>query len=167
VVLLAVVLYANRSTGGGAVQGVRAAPAFSLTATNGDQVSLAGLSGKNVLIYFNEGVGCDACFYQMSDIEQHASEFEKAGITVLPISVNDQADVQREMTRFNLQIPWLIDADKSVSEAYGTLGTGMHADLPGHSFVFIDSTGKIRWQQDYPSMYASSDEILSKIRSYL
>lgn len=164
---MAVVLYSNRSTDSGTVKGVRTAPAFDLTATNGDQVSLASLSGKNVLIYFSEGVGCDACFYQMSDIEQHSSEFTQAGITVLPIAVNDPADIRREMARFDLKIPWLVDADKSVSAAYGTLGTGMHADLPGHSFVFIDATGKIRWQQDYPSMYVSSEEILSKVRPYL
>jgi hypothetical protein len=47
------------------------------------------------------------------------------------------------------------------------LGKGMHADLPGHGFVLIDGTGQIRWEREYPSMYASAGEILSQIRPFL
>lgn len=169
VVFGGLVLFANRGPQAKEIATGTAAPAFTLTSTSGEQVSLADFQGRNVLLYFNEGVGCDACFFQMNELEQeqNAAELAKANITVLPIAVNDPADIKRDMARMGLVTPWLVDADKSVSAAYGTLGTGMHADLPGHSFVFIDASGEIKWQQDYPSMFASMQEIMSKIRPLL
>lgn len=163
------VLYANRGPQAKEIANGTVAPAFTLTSTSGEQVSLADFRGRNVLIYFSEGVGCDACFFQMNELEQeqNAAELAKANITVLPIAVNDPSDIRRSMTQMGLVTPWLVDADKSVSAAYGTLGKGMHADLPGHSFVFIDANGEIRWQQEYPSMYASTAEIMSNIRPFL
>jgi AhpC/TSA family len=38
----------------------RVAPDFTLTNTSGTQVSLAALRGKDVLLYFSEGAGCQA-----------------------------------------------------------------------------------------------------------
>src|SRR5450759_960853 len=37
---------------------MRVAPDFTLTDTSGTTVSLAALRGKNVLLYFSEGAGC-------------------------------------------------------------------------------------------------------------
>src|SRR5450759_811398 len=51
----------------------RGAPDFTLTDTSGTQVSLAALRGKNVLIYFSEGAGCEACITQMGIIEKDPS----------------------------------------------------------------------------------------------
>jgi peroxiredoxin len=52
------------SSGSGALQHrtVRAAPGFTLTATNGTTVSLASYRGRDVVLYFSEGAGCEACF---------------------------------------------------------------------------------------------------------
>lgn len=137
------------------------APAFTLPASDGSQVSLADYRGQNVLLYFNEGVGCDACFYQMTSLEQDSKILAGAGISkVIPIAVNPMADVQATVTQFELKDPWLVDGDKSVSDAYGMLGTGMHADLPGHGFVLVAADGNIVWRMNYPSMYASAQQIV-------
>src|SRR6266487_1084524 len=61
------------------------APAFTLTSSDGRGVSLADYAGRNVLLYFSEGVGCDGCWYQMADLEQHQSDLSKLGLTVLPL----------------------------------------------------------------------------------
>jgi len=53
-------------------------------------MSLASYRGRDVVLYFNEGVGCDACFYQMRQFEQNAAQLTKAGITILPIVMNPQ-----------------------------------------------------------------------------
>ncbi len=143
------------------------APAFTLTSTSGRQVSLSSFAGKNVLFYFSEGVGCDACFYQMVDIEKHLADFTAKDVTVIPIVMNPAPQVVQEMSRFGLKTPFLIDTTGQVSSEYHVLGTGMHANLPGHSFVLVDSSGDLRWTQSYPSMYVSSKDILSTISSYL
>ncbi|MEU7872204.1 hypothetical protein [Dactylosporangium sp. NPDC049140] len=55
----------------------------------------------------------------------------------------------------------------TVSRAYGTLGRGMHAGLPGHSFVLIDAQGMQRWYGEYPSMYLAPADLLTQVRRHL
>ncbi len=144
-----------------------AAPPFTMPSTAGDSVSLSDLAGHNVLLYFNEGVGCDACFYQTLELERVGPELAEKDITLLPIVMNPVESVQGTLEQLGITTPYLIDIDGSVSAAYGVLGKGMHADLPGHGFVFIDATGTIRWQKEYPSMYASASEILGAIDRFV
>ena len=128
-------------------------------------MSLADFRGQDVLLYFSEGVGCDTCFYQMQDLEQNAEKLSAEGFTVLPIVVNPADQIQAELDRFRLTTPFLIDADENVSSAYGVVGTGMHENLPGHSFVLVDASGQIAWRGDYPSMFVTTDQLLSDIGS--
>lgn len=146
---------------------VRHAPAFTLKNTSGKTVSLAGYRGHDVVLYFNEGVGCGACFYQMREFEQHASALTKAGITILPIVMNPASQVRPQLASYGLHTPYLIDASGSVSRAYGALGKGMHAGLPGHGFVLVDGSGNERWYGEYPSMYLSTAGLLSQVRAHL
>jgi peroxiredoxin len=129
------------------------APDFELASTDGNPVSLADHRGHDVLLYFSEGVGCDACFYQQAKIEAEQQRFTDAGLTVVPVVVNPAPEVRRELDRFGLTTPFLIDPDRSVSAAYDTIGRGHHADLPGHSFILVDREGNMRWRMDEPSMF--------------
>ena len=143
----------------------RVAPDFTLTDTSGTQVSLAALRGKNVLIYFSEGAGCEACITQMGLIEKDP-RFAAEGLTVLPIVMDPKDDITAAMATNGVRTPFLLD-DGTVSQAYGTLGKGMHADLPGHSFVLIDKAGKQRWYGEYPSMFISPDDLLTEVHNHL
>jgi len=144
-----------------------AAPDFSLPSTDGRTVSLADFPGQDVLLYFNEGAGCDACFYQMQEIERSAAAFASAGVTVVPVVANPLEMTRGEVARFGLSTPYLIDEDTSVSNAYGMVGNGMHANLPGHGFVLIDAAGKLRWRMEYPSMYVSAGDLLTSVTDAL
>jgi len=128
-------------------------------------VSLAALRGKNVLLYFSEGAGCQSCLVQMAQIEKDPG-FAAAGLTVLPIVMNSKAQITADMATNGVRTPFLID-DGTVSTAYGTIGKGMHAGLPGHSFVLIDKAGKQRWYGEYPSMFLSPTDLLKEVRSRL
>jgi peroxiredoxin len=143
----------------------RVAPDFTLTNTSGTQVSLAAQRGKNVLLYFSEGAGCQACLVQMSQIEKDPA-FASAGLTVLPIVMNTKQQILADMATNGVRTPFLLD-NGTVSTEYGTIGKGMHAGLPGHSFVLIDKTGKQRWYGEYPSMWLSNAGLLKEVRSHL
>jgi hypothetical protein len=43
----------------------------------------------------------------------------------------------------------------------------MHADLPGHGFVLIDTTGTQRWYGEYPSMWITPTDLLHQITQHL
>jgi peroxiredoxin len=156
----------GRGSTGGEVKPTEA-PAFTMPSTAGGDVSSSDYAGRNVLLYFNEGVGCDACFYQTIELEKAGAELAEKDIALVPVVMNPVESVQGELGRFGIATPYLIDVDGSVSEAYGVLGKGMHTDLPGHGFVFIDATGQIRWQKEYPSMYASASEVLGAIDGFV
>ncbi|HEU4353985.1 MAG TPA: peroxiredoxin family protein [Actinomycetota bacterium] len=155
------VFLGGRGSTGGEVKAT-AAPAFTMPSTAGGEVALSDLAGHNVLLYFNEGVGCDACFTQTLELERVSDELAAKDITLVPIVMNALDSVRSELDRFGITTPYLID-DGTASRAYGVLGNGMHANLPGHGFVFINANGKIRWQKEYPSMYASAGEVLGAI----
>lgn len=161
--IVAVMLLTSQSV---SATGSSVAPDFALPTTSDATVSLAKLRGKPVLLYFNEGAGCGSCILQMGEIEKRKADFDALGLTVLPIVMNSRADITADMQRYGVSTPFLLD-DGTVSKAYGTLGKGMHAGLPGHSFVLIDAAGVQRWYGEYPSMWLSPDDLLTQVRSRL
>ena len=165
--LLAVVaaaVYALATSGTASSEETRRAPDFTLPTTAGTTVTLSELRGEPVILYFNEGAGCASCTVQMAEIEKEPG-FAEAGITVLPIVMNTAEQIRLDMQRYGATTPYLLD-DGTVSEAYGTLGTGMHPGVPGHGFVLIDAEGNQVWQGDYPSMWLAPD-LLDEARSRL
>lgn len=142
------------------------APDFTMPTTSDSTITLSKLRGKPVLLYFSEGAGCGACIMQMSEIEKRKADFEALGITVLPIVMNTKADITADMARYGVATPFLLD-NGTASKAYGTLGKGMHAELPGHSFVLIDAAGVQRWYGEYPSMWLEPKALLDEIKTRL
>lgn len=141
----------------------RSAPDFTLTDTAGVTHSLAQHRGENVVLYFSEGAGCQSCIVQMGELEKKATELTEANITVLPIVMNTRDQILRDMETNGVTTPFLLD-DGTVADDYGTLGKGMHAGLPGHSFVLIDTKGQQRWYGEYPSMWLDPKDLLEEIR---
>lgn len=116
---------------------------------DGREISSQSLRGKKTLLFFSEGVMCQACFEQIRDIESVGAELEKRGIRLVSITP-DSEDVLREaVSQYGISTPMVADADRDMSAAFDTLGRGMHADTPGHAFVLVDAGGKVVWRRDY------------------
>ncbi|MDP2775092.1 MAG: peroxiredoxin family protein, partial [Nocardioides sp.] len=147
-------------------EATRAAPDFTLTDTAGVTHTLADHRGENVVLYFSEGAGCQSCIVQMGELEKKAAELTKANVTILPIVMNTRDQILRDTELNGVTTPFLLD-DGTVSKAYGTLGNGMHAGLPGHSFVLIDTEGQQRWYGEYPSMWLDPDELIDEVLGQL
>src|SRR5699024_5286975 len=99
---------------------VRTAPDFTLADSEGGTVALSDLRGSPVLLYFNEGAGCDSCIVQQAQSEAEPG-FAAAGITVLPIVMNTAEQINADRERLGAATPFLLD-DGTVSAEYGTLG---------------------------------------------
>jgi peroxiredoxin len=102
----------------------------------------------------------------MGEIERQRDAFADEDITVLPIVMNTREQITKDMSANGVRTPFLLD-DGTVSKAYGTLGKGMHAGLPGHSFVLIDKQGQQRWYGEYPSMWLAPQDLLKQVRQRL
>lgn len=146
------------------------APDFSLQATDGRTISLSQYKGKNVLLYFQEGVMCQPCWKQIGTMEQNIGRFRQLDTEIVTISVDSPSTWEPILKAEGVTtIPVLVDSDRKVSTAYGVLNlpSQMHSDRPGHTFVLVDKDSKIAWIADYPTMRSTEQEILSYIKKAL
>ena len=150
------------------------APDFSLTNADGTQFHFADLHGKQVLLYFHEGLGCDQCWRQIDSIQADLARFRGLGIAeVVAISADPATAQGQRAKRTSITIPTLADPDRAVSDAYGTLAYGMmNGALPGHTFILVGPDGSIRWRADYGgapnyTMFVADDALLAEVRRAL
>ena len=139
---------------------------------DGHPISSQTLRGKKTLLFFSEGIMCQACFEQIRDVEEVGAELVSRGIGLVSITP-DSANILREaIDDYGISTPMISDEDRDMSAAFDTLGQGMHADTPGHAFVLIDETGKVVWQRDYwlapyRTMYVEPAKLLADLTTAL
>jgi peroxiredoxin Q/BCP len=98
------------------------APPFSLESDSGETITLAGLRGRPVLVFFYPKDDTPGCTRQACDIRDGWAEFERLGAAVLGISPDAAGSHQRFREKHALPFPLLVDTDHSVAEAYGAWG---------------------------------------------
>ena len=97
-----------------------AAPDFTLPDQNGEEVSLAGLRGQTIGLYFYPRADTPGCTTQACGIRDRDADYERAGVRVIGISPDTIEDVRRFADKFDLGFTLLADADHAVAELYGT-----------------------------------------------
>lgn len=127
------------------------APDFSLPSSKGGKVSLKDFRGKTVLLYFQEGIDCQPCFDQLTDLERNQAKLKAAHIDTVVSVTSDPVDALALKTKdMGLSTPVLSDPDLAVIKAYDANSYGMMGDSrAGHSFLLIGPDGKIRKRLDY------------------
>lgn len=127
------------------------APPIKLQATDGSTFDLAALRGKTVLLFFQEGLGCQPCWDQMKDMESKNREFQALGIDKLvSITTNPLDALKQKVADEGLSTPVLSDPTFTVSQAYHANQYGMmNGTSDGHSFIIVGPDGRIRWRADY------------------
>ena len=145
-------------------------PAFSKRNVATDQpISSKSVYGKKTLLFFSEGVMCQACFEQIKGLERFGGELGKRGIQLISITPDTPGDLKQAISQYGITTPMISDDDRTMSEVFNTLGQGMHADTPGHAFALIDK-GMVLWYRDYwlppaRSMYVEPARLLADIPS--
>jgi peroxiredoxin Q/BCP len=98
------------------------APDFTLTSDTGAQVSLSGLRGQKVVVYFYPAAMTPGCTTQACDFSDSLSSLRGAGYEVLGISPDAPARLAEFRENDGLTITLLSDPDRSVLTAYGAFG---------------------------------------------
>lgn len=98
------------------------APDFTLLSDEGEQVSLLGLRGKRVLLYFYPRDDTPGCTIQACDFRDAMPRFEGVDAVVLGVSPDSVESHAEFRAKFGLNFPLLADEDHSVAEAYGVWG---------------------------------------------
>jgi thioredoxin-dependent peroxiredoxin len=95
------------------------APDFTLPDQAGNPVSLSGLKGNTVVLYFYPKADTPGCTAQACGVRDHRSDYERAGAVVLGVSPDPVKRIAAFDKKYGLGFSLLADEDHSVAEAYG------------------------------------------------
>ncbi len=95
------------------------APDFTLPDQEGNPVSLSGLRGKTVVLYFYPKASTPGCTTQACGVRDHRPDYEQADAVVLGVSPDPVKAVAKFDQKYGLGFPLLADEDHAVAEAYG------------------------------------------------
>jgi peroxiredoxin Q/BCP len=148
------------------------APPIVLESTTGEVFDLSSSSGERTLLYFQEGLTCQPCWDQLSDIERDIDRFRALGINEVVAITTDPIDALRQKTADQgLTSRVLSDPDLRVSASYQANSYGMMGtSRDGHTFIIVGPDGVIEWRADYGgppdfTMYLPVDALVADIQA--
>ena len=115
-----------------------AAPDFVLRSASGGNVRLSEYQGQAVVIGF-WARWCGDCRQAMQALDGLYDKYQRAGLVMLGIDVDDSVDQARSMAHsLGLTFPVLVDDQKIVSGAYKVKSMPL--------IILIDRAGQVRYQ---------------------
>jgi len=105
---------------------------------------------------------------------QNSDEFKAMGVEIVSIArdtANEQASAAQEL---GITVPMLVDANGQVTIDYDVMKYAMANGEPSHTFVLVNTSGKIIWLKDYGApdnpnrtMYVDINELYREVTSAL
>lgn len=142
-----------------------AAPAFTTVNQHGEEVSLAGLKGKKVVLYFYPKAMTPGCTVQACGIRDSKAEFEQRNAVVFGISPDAPKRLVKFIEKENLNFDLLSDEDHSIADQYGVwaLKQFMGKEFEGiHRVTFIiDEAGKLAHIVEKVKTKSHHDDVLA------
>jgi len=143
------------------------APAFSMTRDGGGTISLAGLKGRTVVLYFYPKDDTPGCTTEAIDFSRLKSAFARAGAEVIGVSRDSVAKHEKFAAKHKLDGAVGGDEDGGVTEAYGVW---QEKSLYGRKYMgiqratfLIDGAGVIRHVWPKVSVKGHADEVLAAV----
>jgi thioredoxin-dependent peroxiredoxin len=123
------------------------APDFTLTSDTGEQVTLSGLRGRKVIVYFYPAAMTPDCTKQACDFTDSLDSLKGAGYEVLGISPDKPEKLAKFRERDHLSLTLLSDPAKETLGAYGAFGEkklyGKTVQGVIRSTFVVDEQGKV------------------------
>jgi peroxiredoxin Q/BCP len=137
------------------------APAFSMKASGGREVSSAALKGKPYLIYFYPKADTPGCTKQACGVQEALPQLGKIGLEVIGVSPDAMPPIEKFAKKYNLAFPLASDEDHKVAEAYGvwvqkSMYGKTYMGMERSSFL-VGADGKIAriWRKVKPEAHAA------------
>ena len=140
------------------------APDFESRDANGNKIKLSGLRGQKVVLYFYPKDDTPGCTKEACSFRDSHSVYEREGIRVLGVSLDDEHSHQKFAAKYQLPFTLLADTDRSVAEAYGVYGEqqfmGKQYMGVSRKTFLIDEQGKIKKIFNKVNVEEHADEVL-------
>jgi thioredoxin-dependent peroxiredoxin len=101
------------------VEAGQSAPDFTLPDQDGNEVTLSGLRGRRVVLYFYPRADTPGCTTQACGVRDRAADYESEEAVVLGVSPDPVPKVKRFHGKHGLNFNLLADEDHRVAELYG------------------------------------------------
>jgi peroxiredoxin Q/BCP len=146
------------------------APDFELPDGEGNRVSLSGLRGSRVVLYFYPRDDTPGCTTEACSFRDNWLALRERGVVVLGVSRDDAQSHQKFATKYELPFTLLSDADAEVARRYGVW---VQRSMYGKQYMGIARTtfligpdGKIEqvWEGVKPEGHAG--QVLDYVRSH-
>ncbi len=143
-------------------------PDFSFSDLNGKNYSSDNLKGKNIVLFFSEGIGCyPACWSQIASFGSDA-RFNTNDVVAISVVLDSPEDWKKVINKMEGLDKAIIAIDKNglASRRFSmmTLPSSMkYGSVPGHTYVVIDKQGIVRYVFDDPRMAVNNDQIFNEI----
>ncbi len=144
------------------------APSFSFNDRNGNTYSSDNLKGKNIVLFFSEGLACyPACWNQIAQfgLDLRFNTPETVALSVVLDSPEDWQKVTQKMDGID-KANIVFDKEGQTSRTFGMMSVASsmrQGTSPGHTYVLIDKNGIVRYVFDDPSMAVRNDQIASEL----
>lgn len=145
------------------------APAFDL-ATDGDgRVSLDGLKGKNIVLYFYPKADTPGCTTEGQDFSALIDRFAAANAGVIGVSRDSVKKLERFKAKHDLKVVLGSDEDGVVTEAWGVW---VQKKLYGREYMgieratfLIDGQGVVRRAWRNVKVKGHAEEVLAAVEA--
>jgi peroxiredoxin Q/BCP len=144
VLLVGVAVVRAMRTGDKAPSSGTPAPDFTLNSQDGKPLSLHGLRGQWVVLYFYPKDFTSGCTKEAHNFQRDLSQYEQKNAVILGVSVQDEATHQKFCAKEGLSFKLLADTKYAVSSSYGSLVNLGVAKLSARHTFLIDPAGVIR-----------------------
>jgi thioredoxin-dependent peroxiredoxin len=145
------------------------APAFSLSADAGSEISLSGLRGKTVVLYFYPKDDTSGCTAEAIAFSKDAKAFADAGAVVIGISKDSVESHDKFKAKHRLKVALAADPDTKIAQAYGVW---VEKSMYGRRYMgmeratfLIDAKGTIRKIWRKVKVPGHSADVLASVKS--
>lgn len=145
------------------------APDFTLPDDAGNAVSLSGLKGQKIILYFYPKDDTPGCTTQACDFTTLFPDFKDTGAVILGVSKDSVVKHQKFKEKYNLTFPLLSDEKTQICEAYGVF---KEKSMYGKTYMgierttfLIDETGHIAHIWPKVSVTNHVKDVLEKLKS--
>src|SRR2546430_9312506 len=140
-----------------------AAPDFSLTTSDGSQVSLKDFKGKWVVLYFYPKDMTSGCTMEAKNFQRDLTQYDKTGAVILGVSVDNPDSHKEFCSKEGLTFKLLADPGGKVSAQYGSTMQYQGATMAARNTFLINPEGKIAKVYTGVKPAEHSDQVLKDL----
>ena len=145
------------------------APAFDMPTDGSGTVSLDGLKGRSVVLYFYPKADTPGCTNEGKDFTALATDFSTAGAVVIGVSKDPVKKLDRFKAKYDLDVVLASDETAGVTEAYGVW---VEKNMYGRTYMgieratfLIDDEDVVRRVWRKVSVKGHAEEVLAAVRA--